>query len=559
MKLHGLILTVCLAGIIAGGFSPVQGYAINPEHVVLIDIDGCARRAMYGLLTTSPDSIPNISRLVFGDSGRGQYAAVEFATTVFPSYTFACQASIVTGCYPATHGIPGNEVFDRDLVQRWGFSGGSVIDMDDVTWTYELDFIFDDQSDWNPCGWVMDEIHNPSHPGYGGYANRTLLVETLFDQASAHGFSSLVSFLMYSSADHHEDPLIEWLRPTDYDMCIYQLGQASEYDIASMDALLDALDLYTEYPDIIFAYLPGHDHYNHANDGAQRWYLRTHVDEQVGRLVDKTRELGIYDDTVFLFLSDHGQSDVIEDDEHSVIMENELESAIESYGPWWGHFDVYSYWDWFTGGDFSAYVGQIGGMSNIYLRNLDTNNWSDYPIFDDVMAVAEAIDTYWPGSGDGELVGRKFELILVRDSAGGGDGWHSPYQVYQGRYEPTVDLGEYLDDHPELVYADAVFMVQQQNSLRSGDILLLGEYPEGYYCDFQIENTHGHLWYSDMHTPMIFCGKPLEGMEMFVPSANVTDIAPTVAELLGFPFRNGEGYSLLGDIEYSENGGLYTP
>jgi len=195
-------------------------------------------------------------------------------------------------------------------------------------------------------------------------------------------------------------------------------------------------------------------------------------------------------------------------------------------------------------------------MANIYLRNLDTDRWSDYPLFSDVMAVAEAIDTYWPASDDSELVSRKFELILVRDSMGGG-GWSTPYSVYQGRYEPTVELGLYLAEHPELGYVDAELLVQQQNGLRSGDIILLGKYPNGYYCTHQNENTHGHLWNTDMYIPMIFCGKPMEGLRTIVPSANVTDVAPTVAELLGFPFETAEGRSLVRDFGRSRRSGMF--
>jgi len=545
---------------------------------VIVDVDGLRREALYGRIFNYPQLVPNIAQIVLGWDApaaprakgipRGQYVAVGRATTAFPSYTFVCQASIATGYWPRTHGIAGNEFLDRDMRRRFGFSGGSVLDPKDVSQTYEYDAFWDDTDD-SICDWVLDPI-GPSHPAWGGLANLQLWTPTLYDVASAAGLSSTIAFHMYSSASHHDDERIEWILPTTDDLCTYELGNAWDYDAAMVDALLAGLGTGGTYPEIITAYFAGHDHYCHGydtgqgtDDKAQKWYLSEHVDPLIGVLIDGLKARGIYDDAVFLFTSDHGHIDTIENDYHSIVMEDELEESIEDYTcDWWlPCFDVFDWWDWFWNDDYSAYVAQNGGAAHIYLRNRNTDNWSDFPLTEDLRGVAKQLAkfVYNAGAGDPQPLNddsiypsEKVELILVRDPAECPDeGWATPYKVWVDDSQPLADLALWLDDHPDdYNFVEPLLRIEQMNCMRSGDIVFIPEVDEHdpsrtWYADDEVESNHGSLYPLDSYIPFVVAGEPLAGRSEMVKEATVVDVAATVADILGFDDGGMEGESIL--------------
>jgi hypothetical protein len=537
-------------------------------HVCIVDIDGCRRDALYGLLMKNPQSIPNIARIVLGDEvmaeihegtlrymgdegESGQYMAVEWATTVFPSYTFACQAALFTGCYPVGTGIPGNEYFDRFTEKRFAFSGGSVSDLDQIAGVYEYDFMPLGKD--SPCEYLLSEVTDPADWRYGGFANRQLACATLYEEAALTGLSSIIAFNMYHSPDYHENPYITWVRPTKDDMCTYLLDDAWDYDNSMMTQLIDRMYQYEQVPEIITAYFAGHDHYCHYHDNGQKYYLRKYVDHEVGRLIECFEGLGIYSHTLFVITTDHGMMDVVADDEHSIVMEDELEEVIEDYTNWWGwpHFDVFDWSDWFFNDDFSAYVALNGGLAHIYLRNLDTEEWSDFPRWEDIEAVADLLLDYnyfiaSQGSNSvNPLTGsEKLEMILVRDPERWGQ-WDAPYRVFTGAGQPVYDVEEYIEEHwPEFPYVDAPWMLQNLVSHKSGDIIVLPDRDHGYTISEEVENDHGSIYPGDMYIPLIFAGPPLSGTARLIPQGRIVDVAPTVAELLNFALPEAQGTSL---------------
>lgn len=65
--------------------------------------------------------LPNFSRLI----AEGAYCPNE--TSVYPSLTFPCHASIATGCVPGTHGIVNNYLFDPFCkLPKWNFYASNL-------------------------------------------------------------------------------------------------------------------------------------------------------------------------------------------------------------------------------------------------------------------------------------------------------------------------------------------------------------------------------------------------------------------------------------------------
>lgn len=79
----------------------------GPDHLLLISIDGLS----WPTLLAHAAKTPNLQRLL----NAGSAGPLE---SVFPSMTWAAHASILTGCTPRRHGVPGNRYYDR-TTQEW--------------------------------------------------------------------------------------------------------------------------------------------------------------------------------------------------------------------------------------------------------------------------------------------------------------------------------------------------------------------------------------------------------------------------------------------------------
>lgn len=92
-------------------------------NVILVSID-----ALKPELVTEPEKfglkLPHLTRL--RDAG---VFARDGVRSVFPSFTYPCHQSILTGTHPATHGIHNNIVFDPDGKHRgaWNWFVGERV------------------------------------------------------------------------------------------------------------------------------------------------------------------------------------------------------------------------------------------------------------------------------------------------------------------------------------------------------------------------------------------------------------------------------------------------
>lgn len=103
--LRWVIVSLGLAGLAA------RAGAAAPAPVLLISLDGFR----WDYCERNPAETPHLRRLAReGVSARGLIPA-------FPSQTFTSHYSIVTGLYPAHHGIIGNVFFDPDLGEFFNY------------------------------------------------------------------------------------------------------------------------------------------------------------------------------------------------------------------------------------------------------------------------------------------------------------------------------------------------------------------------------------------------------------------------------------------------------
>jgi len=203
-------------------------------------------------------------------------------------------------------------------------------------------------------------------------------------------------------------------------------------------------------------------------------------------------------ETLFVVFSDHGQKEVVPDDEHSIkvgfIFDRELGYVFEALG-----LDVFDHP--LEGPHCEALLSPGGGMAQVYLRRKG-GAWKDEPLFaTEVLPLAQA---FWESNARGkhcrELQGT-LSMVMVRNVEQ--QGWFADYEVYtpQGLFP----VSEYLALHPEVEMVDAANRIHYMTSPVTGDLLLFAHYEQGYsFSQLPYRGMHGGLHPDDSRAVLTY-------------------------------------------------------
>jgi hypothetical protein len=441
-----------------------------PEHLILIDIDGLRPDVL--LQAIDEGRLPNITRFLGGSE---RFLRVE-ALAPAPSITFASQACLFTGAHPRQHGVPGNQFFDRFGAQSHGVPRHYAFDIGDTLAADDAVRVFSDS-----------------------LAARCLQVPTLYEKLGQRGWKSVVASHMYATGAD------TWLPPSLVDLARLTKGGhllgigPGEFDRRTLQNALEYLD-HHDLPEVITLYFMGVDHESHRlGPQAQAGYLCEALDPLVGRLweVVGEKEKGSIQIATAVF-SDHGQIGVPADDRHSLRLafpfEREIGHLFDALG-----LDVHD----FPGEDpnCDAVVASNGGMAHVYLQNRRAR-WADPPDFErDILPVAQA---FWEAHSSGryatELEGA-LAGVLVRNVER--NGWQAGYQALTPQGE-MVSLEDWFRSQPADLYADPVHRLDNLAGERSGDLLLISNYEQGFYFGGIHAGVHGGLHPQDSNATMVF-------------------------------------------------------
>lgn len=208
--------------------------------------------------------------------------------TVYPSLTYTCHASMITGVYPKRHHIVNNERFIPGLEHGpWYFDIRAFdSDVENVVTKakqngYTTCCISWPVTGFMDCDYLLNEIWTPEGTPESMYK----------------------AFLDYGSTKELLDLI--WPR---YGANLK--GLASPYfHLLAHGAALEAIRKWK--PEVIFHHLSMVDHMRHA-DGVygNKVYSQAYLvqDLMFGAIVDELKKQGLYEDTTFVITSDHGQT-----------------------------------------------------------------------------------------------------------------------------------------------------------------------------------------------------------------------------------------------------------
>lgn len=486
--------------------------AVNKNNlVVLLILDGCKWETFSQLMFDPDPSVVPYFKWVFGKNLEDSYYFRQ-AFSIFPSITFAANASLISGLPSSGHGISGNHWFDPLMNPPDGL---------DRNYINFWDQIF--------------RVYDPNQTEKGGLANSDLFagVETIYTRNPR---PSLVGFHMY-----HEDAE-EWVVPSQDDYPKYEYNPPA-YDRAAVKKTLERLQqmMPDNVPGIITLYLPILDHISHK-DGVRKQadYFKDELDDLfyyflngIDGVPGLWRYPQFFTGTSFVLVADHGQTDVQIWEPTDKQLETLVETALTIY-PGYGGSNVKEYYK----------VAVNDGMSHIYIRPPDAS-WGGVPDVDLLRHVAEFLNaslSEWKGNREVS----KLDVTLL---------WNGNEYLGFLPDVPELQTLETYFEAKEILGGEYFKPLERLNTFwqshRNGDIVLTSNYPEGYafktehFYDFIGKNkaVHGNLNSDDALVPLVI-SSPRVSPGRSTSENGILDTAALVAELGGFSMPVSHGLDL---------------
>ncbi len=400
-------------------------------------------------------TLPNMGWVV----QNGSY--VLHAEPIYPSLTYPCHVSILTGNYVDRHGIPHNEIV---------------------------------------------KAGHPNQPWYNQRSD--IKCPTLLDVAKSQGFSTCsISWPVTGGADfdlnmpmivpinytgNHpiqffENNATDELLETYYESYAHFLiGEDRNLDQFTMALALDIIRDYQQ-PDVMLIKMCDLDSVRHVNGvthPAVNAQLKKH-DQQFGEIINQIKKYGAFDETNFVILGDHGQSDITQAINLNVLLKEAGFIQVDDAGKL-VDFDAYAH-----SASLSAWIELKDPSDTITKENL----------------------------------GRFLFSLLENENYGIG-------HVYT--QEQALDQFHLMGPFDFIVEGQRP--ISFNSSLQTNSVFGVPEY-SGYAS---LKASHGGLPYKDETTTFIACG-PNVRKGAVVDQRSIVDEAPTMAAFLGLNFNDISG------------------
>ena len=244
-----LAASACIAGTKTFSIDPAaRGFELPDRPVILFLVDGLRADVLEDL--DSRGELPRLRHYLFG---RG--AHVRSAVTSVPGVTFPNAVTLLTGCWPSTHGVWSNTCFDRDQL---------------ITRNYEVQRERADGDDL--CATIFELMSEELTAGVAMPFERGVKISRV-QSVKTGGMAFALSWIM-----GREEAADELLVDQFYDIC----EQARRIG---------------EWPALIAVHLPAVDNVGHdrGSDGEEYRAAIVNLDGAIGQLLDVLDHGGMLD------------------------------------------------------------------------------------------------------------------------------------------------------------------------------------------------------------------------------------------------------------------------
>lgn len=276
-----------------------EGRRERGTKVFLIILDALKRNTLFDSL----DSLPQFKVAIKGAEQPHPYIYFENALVSIPSSSRPVNTTLLTGVYPLRHGVPQTLWFDRkrETVRTLtSLSQRRIVD-------------------------ILEETRT----------------DTLFDYASRSGKTAMAVTTMVTKGVQSQDLIKQgvhlWSQA--FFVNLFKDGNAipdgAHLDRGTTKGLLNGY-LYSfsdglkgrwktsgDIPDLVVIHYVGLDLFTHypprfmvkenwSIEQIQTWYLQAVLDPEIGKIMDFLKDQDLFEDSLFIFVSDHGQTKIEE-------------------------------------------------------------------------------------------------------------------------------------------------------------------------------------------------------------------------------------------------------
>lgn len=492
------------------------------KRCVILLADGARYDVLSELLAAG--RLPNINEHILKEG------SLRKAVTAFPSTTGPAHIPFLTGALPATCNVPGIRWFDKDLYARYGHGSVASFGAHGRYRSYVGLETFRINSD------MRNDIYNVFE-----LLPRSYCIFNSINRGVGKRNLTRIMRIWYWYYGHLTD---RW-RYIDA-VGIRKTLSAVERDL-----------------DFIFTVLPGIDEFSHLAHPRHRYALEQYsfLDDSVGKLARKLKELGKWDDTLIWIVSDHGLSAT-----HTHFCVN---TFLEDRGIKTFYFPLI-----YRKGCDAASMVSGNGMTHVYFRDRAKDGIAGW----EGRMTIESLSALYPGLIDDLLKEPAVDVIAMTDNAGNivaktrrgesrfkMDGGQISYKVvghdaFQYKnvaaealsgdtpkgawWSEKGSVNDFLNKTIDSDYPDAPYQLAHLfTSPRSGDMVISAT--PGYDLRIKYEHpehkgSHGSIHRQHMLVPVL-CNARLPDSPM-----RTVDVFPTYLKLMGHPVpTNIDGRALI--------------
>ena len=402
--------------------------------------------------------MPNFKTII--ESG----SYVKHIETVYPSLTYPCHVSILTGTYVKKHGIPHNENVEVGNQNAPWFSMKHEVKVKNLL-DYAREYGYSTCSlSWPVSGGADYDFNMPMivPMSYSGYHPEKYLENTATKNLMDQYFWKYGRYI--KGKDRSLDLLTMALAPD----IIRDYGQADVMLIKMCD-LDTARHIHGVYHELVTEQLRKHD-------------------EEFGVILESVKRYGDFENTNFIILGDHGQTDVSHVLNFNILLKQNGFIILDEEG------NIV---------DYTAYCHSVGLSAWIQLKNPKSEE-DKKRVYDFLLSVKKD-----PQYGLGYVYTKEESEALY--------GLTGPFDfVIEG--EKAISFG---------------------NTLKGEDV-----FAPTVVGDYKISKaSHGCLPFKEEHTLFIGSG-PSFKKGVVVERSSMVNEAPTMAKILGFEMKDIDGTSI---------------